>query len=160
MRQSSKFFIAACLSFAVGGAAALDGSSARAGEGRHHGGGWHGPKVMKRFDANRDGKLTQDEINAVRANRLSRFDSDGDGRLTLQEYEALWLDAMRERMVDRFQFLDNDGDGAVTRDEFVDPFAWFVARKDRNGDGELSVDELMRRRGEHHRRREQQRHRR
>ena len=155
-----KFLVAAGLALVVGGGAAFDASSARAGQGRHHGGGWHGPKVMQRFDANRDGKLTQDEIDAVRANRLARFDSDGDGRLTLQEYETLWLDAMRERMVDRFQFLDNDGDGAVTRDEFVDPFAWFVARKDRNGDGELTIDELTRRQGGHHRRREQQRHRR
>ena len=52
--------------------------------------------------------------------RLAEFDADNDGSLTLEEYQALWLDAMRERMVDRFQAHDDDGDAIVTVEEFVE----------------------------------------
>ena len=55
--------------------------------------------------------------------------------------------AMRERMVDRFQSHDDDGDGSVTIEEFAEPFDGVVLRFDRNGDDELTVDEVRRRGG-------------
>jgi Ca2+-binding EF-hand superfamily protein len=55
------------------------------------------------------------------------------------------MDAMRERMVDRFQAHDDDGDAMVTAEEFGEPFDRMVSRLDRNGDGELTSDELQRR---------------
>jgi hypothetical protein len=54
-------------------------------------------------------------VDAVRAERFAQFDEDGDDVLDLQEYEALWLDAMRTRMVRAFQRLDIDGDAQVHR---------------------------------------------
>ena len=56
----------------------------------------------------------------MRSSRLAAFDQNNDGRLTLEEYQAMWLDAMRERMVDRFQAHDDDGDAVVTVEEFVE----------------------------------------
>lgn len=115
------------------------------GKGRHH---WrHFESMLETYDSNEDGKLTQAEIDAVRAERLAKFDSDGDGQLNLQEYEALWLDAMRERMVDRFQRHDDDGDGQVTVEEFGERFSRMVARQDRNGDGAISREDFRRFRG-------------
>ena len=142
MKRGIKLLLAAGLTAGLTGAAFVDGG--RAGGGR-------GPSLIERFDTDRDGKLTQAEINQARADRLARFDSNGDGRLSLKEFEALWLDHMRERMVDSFQYLDNDGDGAVTGPEYLDPFASIVAYKDQNGDGELEPAELRRR---HHARRQ------
>ncbi|HET6469758.1 MAG TPA: hypothetical protein VFG43_15395, partial [Geminicoccaceae bacterium] len=118
-------------------------------------GGWHGRGMaggmmgegpmglFESFDQNDDGKVTQEEINAVRDERFARFDSDGDGRLSLQEYEALWLDAMRTRMVRQFQAHDADGDAAVTPEEFRARYARMVSVLDVNGDGEVTRDEIM-----------------
>ena len=113
----------------------------RGGYGEHHRGhgkGRHVMKILKAHDANGDDILTQAEIDGVRSERLKAFDANQDGQLSLQEYEALWLDFMRSRMVDRFQRLDEDGDGVVTMAEFNAPTANLVARMDRDGDGALS----------------------
>jgi hypothetical protein len=82
------------------GAAVFAGASLADGWGRHHGGGHHGGGAMRlfeQFDANQDGRLTQAEIDQARQSRLAEFDQDGDGSLSLEEYQALWMDAMRER---------------------------------------------------------------
>ncbi len=115
--------------------------------GGHRGGGRHMFRMMEAFDANDDGKLSQEEIDSSRAERFGQFDGDGDQSLTLQEYEQLWLDAMRERMVDRFQHLDADGDAKVTAEEFQRPFAKIVRRKDRNGDGVIDRNDFRRHHG-------------
>ena len=73
-----------------------------------------GDHLFESFDVNDDGILTQTEIEEVRQSRLTEFDANGDGSLSLEEYQALWMEAMRERMVDRFQAHDDDGDGLVT----------------------------------------------
>lgn len=131
------------------GAAAFAGASLAGGDwGRHHGGGHGGGmRFFEQFDANQDGRITQAEVDEVRRSRLSEFDQNGDGSLTLEEYQALWLDAMRERMVDRFQAHDDDGDGVVTAEEFGEPFDRMVGRLDADDDGEVTLDE-MRQRGE------------
>jgi hypothetical protein len=122
----------------------------RAGaHGGHH--GWHGEghrggmhpmrHMMETYDTNGDGAVSQAEIDEMRAGRLAEFDADGDGQLSLEEYEALWLDAMRDRMVDRFQFHDDDGDGQVTVSEFGKRSSKIVERHDRNGDGVLNEED-------------------
>ena len=116
---------------------------------RFHGKKRHGGRPMLRmmesFDANDDGRLSQEEIDGSRAERFSSFDGDGDQSLSLAEYEKLWLDAMREAMVDRFQKLDADGDAQVTAEEFERPFAKMVRRLDRNDDGAIDRDDFKRR---------------
>lgn len=111
-------------------------------KGRHHG-GWHGhgQKLFEQFDTNQDGKVTQAEVNQVRAEHFARFDADKDGKLSPEEYEALWLDAMRARMTERFQKLDDDGDSAISAEEFGKSKKLF-SRLDRNEDGEITRDEI------------------
>ncbi len=103
----------------------------------------HGRGLMTAFDGDGDGRLTQSEIDKSRAGRLAKFDSDGNGSLNLAEYQALWVAAMRERMVDRFQDLDADGDAVITAEEFKRPFATMVRDMDRNGDGVLTRQRRM-----------------
>jgi len=117
------------------------------GWGRH--GGGHGKRavmmMLERFDADGDGKLTQSEIDQGLVEYMANFDSNQDKTLSLGEFEALWLDFMRERMVDRFQYLDADGDASVTLEEFQDPFSRMVESFDRNDDGKLGPDDRPRR---------------
>lgn len=139
MKRSTKILIATAL---IGGAA-LAAVPAIAGGG-HRGPGGPGPNLLKQFDTNDDGKLTQAEIDAARQARLEPFDADKNGALSLAEYQALWLDAMQRAMVRAFQANDLDGDGSVTVVEFQARFADIVEDLDRNGDGELTRDELRR----------------
>ena len=97
--------------------------------------------LMATYDVNEDGQITQEEVDGFRADRLAAFDADGDGSLSLSEYEALWLDAYRERMVDNFQRHDDDGDGMVTVEEFSEDQSGMVARMDRNDDGVLTSED-------------------
>ena len=125
----------------LAGALAL-GAGAAVARGWHGGGpgfgGMGGPMMLfDQFDSNKDGKITQDEIDAVRDAQLKKYDRDGDGTLSLEEYQALWLDAMRPRMVRQFQANDADGNGRITTEEFRARFA-------RNGDGAIMPDELRR----------------
>jgi EF hand len=129
------------------GAAVFTGASLADGWGRHHGGGHRGAGAIllfEQFDTNQDGRVTQAEIDQARQSRLAEFDQNGDGSLSLEEYQALWMDAMRERMVDRFQAHDDDGDAVITVEEFAEPYDRMVSRLDRNGDGALTPDELHR----------------
>ena len=118
--------------------------------GTHHGspGGGHRRghllDLIERFDADGDGGVSQAEIDVGRAKRLSDFDADGNGELSLEEYEQLWLDAMRDRMVDAFQRHDDDGNGQVTAEEFQARLGRVVALRDRNDDGILDKQDLRR----------------
>jgi Ca2+-binding EF-hand superfamily protein len=141
---------------ALGAAAFASVSLAGGGWGRHHhGGAFEG--LFETFDADQDGRLTQAEIDQARQAKLTEFDRDGDGSLTLEEYQALWLDAMRERMVDRFQAHDDDGDGMVTAEEFGERYDRIVSRFDDNGDGAVTRDEIRERMGRRHRGRDRDR---
>jgi Ca2+-binding EF-hand superfamily protein len=136
-------YVLATGALALGAAAFAGASLADGGWGRHHGWGDDGGMgLFERFDANQDGRLTQAEVDEVRRSQLIEFDQDSDGSLTLEEYQALWLDAMRERMVDRFQAHDDDGDGMVTVEEFGESFDRMVGRLDANDDGTLTPDEM------------------
>ena len=128
------------------GAAVFAGVSLAGGDwGRHHGPGGHGARLFESFDVDDDGRITQIEIDEVRQGRLAEFDADGDGSLNLEEYQALWVEAMREHMVDRFQAHDDDGDGLVTAEEFGARFEGMISRLDDDGDGAVTRDELRHR---------------
>ncbi len=102
-------------------------------------------QLMERYDANKDGKVTQEEIDQNRTDWQKEFDTDKNGTLSLQEFQSLWLKARGEEMVREFQFFDRDGNGQVTLDEYKGPMADIVANRDRNGDGALSREDRPKR---------------
>jgi len=116
------------------------------GMGKHGGGyGRHFQKMEKMFefhDLNKDGGVTQSEMDESRAGRLKGYDQDNDGNLSLKEFEGLWMNAKRDHMVDRFQAFDSDGDAVVTKEEFLSPMTGMIARHDQNGDGKVMLDEM------------------
>jgi Ca2+-binding EF-hand superfamily protein len=89
-----------------------------------------------------------EDRRAVRAERraetLERFDADKDGQLSEEEREVM----RKTRAQERFAELDVDGDGMLSEQELVDQQAGrrrmpvdFVTA-DANGDGKLTSDEL------------------
>ena len=100
------------------------------------------------LDANKDGKVTKDEVAAFRKAQTASVDANGDGKLSVDELAVLHLKAMTDaaktmalRMVaDR----DTDGDGMLSAAEMVGPPvpADMFDRIDTNKDGALDQAEL------------------
>lgn len=169
MKRATKIAVAGAALLAIGAATiaaqASDGWRGHGGgfhSGYGHGGGYgsghwgghgggkggHGGRMammMQYFDSNGDGAVSREEIEQVRDERFAAFDADGDSALTLAEFEGLWLDFMRERMVDGFQRFDADGDGRITVAEMNRPLDRAVQRMDRNEDGVIDRSDFKRR---------------
>ena len=112
-----------------------------------HGHGAMMADMAERYDANKDGKISQEEIDTNRANWHGEFDKDKSGGLSLDEFSALWLKARHEQMVREYQDFDRDGDGKVSMDEYKGPLKGAVAEMDENGDGMLSGEDHRGRKG-------------
>lgn len=142
MPSKVTFALAALAVTAIGVGALTTIASADEG-----GQGWRGrhggmmQNFMERYDANKDGKVSQEEIDVNRTEWFGKFDSDKNGNLTLKEFEALWLEAHRKEMVREFQKLDPNGDAVIIIEEYKEPLSRFVANRDRNGDGVYSKDD-------------------
>lgn len=99
------------------------------------------------MDADKDGKISKDEVTAFRAARVTAADANADGKLSVDEISAMHLAAMQksaatmaERMIER---LDADGDKMLTAAEMMDrplPAAMFD-RIDTNQDGFIDESE-------------------
>ena len=112
-----------------------------------------GPGMMQEFDfaavdANKDGKITPEEIEAWRAADVKAADTDGDGFLSADELTAMHVKratdragAMATEMMSR---LDADNDGKLSAAEMaVRPApAGLFDRLDSDNDGALSQEEL------------------
>ncbi len=123
-------------------------------------------KLVRIYDFDRDGELSEDERDALLADftercdalhqrALDEFDADGDGELSDDERQAA-RDAAQARRADRRDAMldeyDTDGDGELSRDEL---HAMHEARRaeheerrqacldafDADGDGEWSDEE-------------------
>lgn len=119
----------------------------RGGHEQHGGrGGRGGPgmmvgQVIKKADANNDRAVTQVEIDTFRAAAVANADVSGEGEISIDEFETIYLQLIRNQMVDTFQDLDEDGDGVVTQVEMDKRFGNVVERMDRNDDGQLDRED-------------------
>ncbi len=116
------------------------------GGGHGHGFGKRGgsdmmQQLFEQADADGDGSVTQEEVDAFRATQLSAADTSGDGALSIEEFDTIYRELTRTRMVRAFQKLDSDGDGTISPEEMDARFGAIVKRMDRNGDGALSSDD-------------------
>lgn len=120
------------------------GDGRHRGQGHHRGHGRHGGgeifrNLFNAVDADGNGAVTQEEVDAFRAAKLAEADTSGDGALSIEEFDTLYREFTRPRMVDMFQDLDADGDGVIGTAEMDDRFGRIVERMDRNDDGALTL---------------------
>ena len=125
--------------------------------------------LFDRFDKNKDGKLTKDEVPAMLWEHLSKADANKDGAVTKEELEA-YHKKMREEFqqqmkgfggshagpphggpqgfkppsVDElFERFDKNKDGKLTKDE-VPAMLWeHLSKADANKDGAVTKEELQ-----------------
>ncbi|WP_299480866.1 EF-hand domain-containing protein [uncultured Roseibium sp.] len=113
------------------------GERGKWGRGHGRGGRERAERLFERFDADKDGVITEAEISEVRAQEFAASDADGSGEISLEEFKAQFMERSNDRMVRAFQFLDSDGDGTVTQEE-VDVVAnRMFNRLDRDGNGTI-----------------------
>lgn len=143
MQRRMKLVAATAAAAALTLGAGLAHAQMNGGEscGMRHGPGMMGRQLVERYDANKDGTVTQQEIEQNRAQWLAEFDADKNGTLSLDEFKLLWLKARNEMMVREFQFFDRDGNGQVTIEEYKGPLSDLVSERDRNDDGSLGADD-------------------
>lgn len=111
--------------------------------GGHGGPGGHRAEMLFRtFDTDKDGAITAVEVNAETDRRLKTNDADNDGALSLKEFEGVWLEVLRNKMVDSFQRMDEDGDGLITKAEIDEKTSWMLTFMDRNEDGQITRKEI------------------
>lgn len=125
----------------------LSGAALAAGPGMGDGAG---PFAMKleAMDADKDGKVTEAEIDAFQAARIAAADADGDGLMSASELSAMHLaqmseraEAMAARMIEEF---DADGDGKLSGAEMAArPMpARMFGRIDTDNDGAITQEEV------------------
>jgi Ca2+-binding EF-hand superfamily protein len=98
----------------------------------------HGGKGHARFDRDGNGIVTRDEMRTTEIERFEKMDANRDGQLTLDEVQAFG----KERAAKRFAAKDKNGDGQLSRAEVQKMPDPMFARLDTNGDGLLSKEEL------------------
>jgi Ca2+-binding EF-hand superfamily protein len=110
--------------------------------------GIRGPQhSFEELDANSDGLIAADEMQAHREARFALADTDGDGALTREEMETRMEGEQtkrRAKFIDRmFKKRDANGDGMLTMAEMADGRAdRMFSKADANGDGFVSKAEF------------------
>jgi len=105
-------------------------------------------------DSNDDGFIASGELDGAvalkvgaRADRLlKKFDKNGDGSVTKDEIVATLSAKMspriKRRMGRHLRRMDENWDGKVSKAEFEAATNKKFARKDRNGDGKITLEEM------------------
>jgi Ca2+-binding EF-hand superfamily protein len=126
----------------------------------HSEGGPKGPHggmpKFEEMDANNDGQLSKDEMDAFAKAHFAKMDANNDGLLSAEEMAQDGANKMmrrQERMISR---MDQNDDGLLSFDEINAKMAQrgekMFERLDADGDGLLSKDEMakmMRGKGGH-----------
>ncbi|MEM7164080.1 MAG: hypothetical protein AAF581_01375 [Planctomycetota bacterium] len=103
-------------------------------------------RIMERFDENGDGKLEKGEVPEMMWERIAGLDGNNDGAITADEINSATGNRgergeRRRRGNPIVDALDTDKDGKLSKAEIAAASASLLTL-DKNGDGELTNDEL------------------
>jgi Ca2+-binding EF-hand superfamily protein len=99
-------------------------------------------RLMLSYDANSDGTVTRDELEAGLKRQFAAADTNGDGRLDPQEVRAENDRRFMASGTATSPLIDWNQDGFVSFDEFASTARSVFETVDRNHDGKLTPDEL------------------
>ena len=99
--------------------------------------------MMQRSDADKDGKLSKDEVPDFMKERFDQMDTNKDGSLSLQEYNAQLaaVPLPKPNVAPALDRLDTNKDGKISLSENRAPAMAQFDRADTNKDGILSPEE-------------------
>ncbi len=113
--------------------------------------GDHGPMHMLNFeeiDADKDGKVTEEEFAAFRVAEFAKADTNADGQISAEELAARHIAEVTSRAAEMsakmIERMDEDGNGQLSPEEMQDgprPVSLFE-RADADGDGALTQAEV------------------
>lgn len=105
--------------------------------------------TFEALDADGNGAITAEEIQAQLDERFNEADADGDGSISREEFIARAQTGAAERAERMFDRLDADGDGTLSRDVLAarqrrgpSPER-MIERLDTDGDGAVSEEEFQ-----------------
>jgi EF hand len=99
-------------------------------------------RLMLSYDANSDGTVTRDELEAGLKRQFVAADTNGDGRLDPQEVRAENDRRFMANGTATSPLIDWNQDGFVSFDEFATTARSVFETLDKNQDGKLTPDEL------------------
>lgn len=107
----------------------------------------HYSPTFSSMDANKDGSVAKDEYAKYRNRKFERLDANKDGSISKAEYmtpprgghPSGRAQIAREM---RFKQINTSGSGAISKAEWDAETDARFAKRDRNGDGKLTPDEL------------------
>jgi Ca2+-binding EF-hand superfamily protein len=100
-------------------------------------------RLLARYDTDKDGIVTLDEVRQRVKLAFDKADGDHDGKLTKAEYDAARPKASPAKREKTFNKLDANHDGAVTLDEIEAKTTHRFAKFDLNHDGKVTRDEAL-----------------
>ncbi len=116
--------------------------------GKEHGHGGPGRHIsFDNVDTNKDGKLTQAEMEAHMEARFNETDADNNGLVSPEELSARMAEKQSKRIDKRVRHMmdrkDANEDGQLSKEEMKPRFmAKMLKRADTDGDGALSKAEF------------------
>jgi hypothetical protein len=114
-------------------------------------GGMMGERLFEQADADRDGRVTRAEAQALVDTRFRAVDANGDGTVTLEEWQAYAArefgrqggrEEVTQRRAAMFRALDANADGRLTLEEARAPAEAMFRAADANSDGVVTREEL------------------
>ncbi len=100
-------------------------------------------KALVRLDANKDGRISLDEIKPRMDKRLTLVDVDGDKQVTSAEIDSMLQKRLERRRIRIMELLDGNRDGAITQAEFDRVVEDMFDKADIDNNGGVDLAELQ-----------------
>jgi EF-hand domain pair/EF hand len=105
----------------------------------------HGPQVtFQELDADNNGEISKEEMQAHRQARFATADTNGDGKLSLEEMQGKAQERAKSRADKMMERFDANNDGFLSEDEMPKPrkAGKYFDRMDADDNGSISEEEF------------------